>query len=99
MEQISSAEWQSKVIDSAKPVLVDFFATWCGPCKAMAPIIEEIADEHPEIDVYKLDIDENMDIAKKYGIMSIPTCIVFKNGEQACQIIGSRPKDEIVGLL
>jgi len=99
MEQITSAEWQSKVIDAEKTVLVDFSATWCGPCKAMAPVIEEIAEEHTEIDVYKLDIDESMEIAKKYGIMSVPTCIVFKNGEPASQIIGSRPKDEIVGLL
>ncbi len=98
--QINSADWQEKVLDSDKPVLIDFFATWCGPCKMMAPVIDEVAAEQAgQVDVYKIDIDENPDIAQKYGIMSIPTFIVFKNGEPAAQTLGARPKEQILAML
>ena len=98
-EQINSADWQAKVLDAAKPVLVDFFATWCGPCKMMAPVIDEVAAEKAgEAKVYKIDIDENMDIAQKYGVMSIPTFIVFKNGEPAGKTLGAQPKENILAL-
>ena len=97
-EQISSAEWQAKVLDSDKPVLVDFFATWCGPCKMMAPVIDEVAAEKADASVYKIDIDENPDIAQKYGVMSIPTFIVFKNGEPAGKTLGAQPKENILAL-
>ena len=99
-EQITSAEWQAKVLDSEKPVLVDFFATWCGPCKMMAPVIDEIAAEKAgEVAVYKIDIDENMEIAQRYGVMSIPTFIVFKGGEPAARTLGGQPKENILALL
>lgn len=97
-EQISSANWQAKVLDSDKPVLVDFFATWCGPCKMMAPVIDEVAAEKADAAVYKIDIDENPDIAQKYGVMSIPTFIVFKNGEPAGKTLGAQPKENILAL-
>ena len=97
-EQISSAEWQAKGLDSDKPVLVDFFATWCGPCKMMAPVIDEVAAEKADASVYKIDIDENPDIAQKYGVMSIPTFIVFKNGEPAGKTLGAQPKENILAL-
>ena len=98
--QINSADWQEKVLDSDKPVLIDFFATWCGPCKMMAPVMDEVAAEQAgQVDVYKIDIDENPDIAQKYGIMSIPTFIVFKNGEPAAQTLGARPKEQILAML
>ena len=99
-EQISSADWQAKVLDSQKPVLVDFFATWCGPCRMTAPIVEEISVEKAaEVDVYKIDVDENPDIAGRYGVMSIPTFIVFKNGEPTAKTLGAQSKENILALL
>lgn len=98
-EQINAADWQAKVLDAAEPVLVDFFATWCGPCKMMAPVIDEVAAEKAgSAKVYKIDIDENMEIAQKYGVMSIPTFIVFKNGEPAGKTLGAQPKEDILAL-
>jgi len=98
-EQINAADWQAKVLDSAEPVLVDFFATWCGPCKMMAPVIDEVAAEKAgSAKVYKIDIDDNMEIAQKYGVMSIPTFIVFKNGEPAAKTLGAQPKESILAL-
>ena len=99
-EQINSADWQVKVLDADTPVLVDFFATWCGPCKMMAPVIDEIAAEKAgQVAVYKIDIDENPDIAQRYGVMSIPTFISFKNGEVAAQSLGAQPKANIEAML
>lgn len=98
-EQINAADWQAKVLDEKEPVLVDFFATWCGPCKMMAPVIDEVAAEKAgEVKVYKIDIDDNMEIAQKYGVMSIPTFIVFKNGEPAAKTLGAQPKENILAL-
>ena len=98
-QQISSTEWQEKVLESDKPVLVDFFATWCGPCKMMAPVIDEVAAEKAgEADVYKVDVDDCPDIAQRYGIMSIPTFVVFKGGEVASQALGGQPKGSILAM-
>jgi thioredoxin 1 len=98
-QQISAAEWQEKVVESSVPVLIDFFATWCGPCRMMAPVIDEIAAEKAgEAAVYKIDIDENMEIAQKYGIMSIPTFIVFKNGQPVAKTLGAQPKEKVLEL-
>lgn len=98
-EQINAVDWQAKVLDAKEPVLVDFFATWCGPCKMMAPVIDEVAAEKAgEVKVYKIDIDDNMEIAQKYGVMSIPTFIVFKNGEPAAKTLGAQPKENILAL-
>ena len=99
-EQITSSDWQAKVLDASEPVLVDFFATWCGPCKMMAPVIDEVAAEKAgQASVYKIDIDENPDIAQQYGVMSIPTFIAFKNGEPAAKTLGAQPKEKILELL
>ena len=98
-EMISAADFQTKVLESGEPVLVDFFATWCGPCKMMAPVIDEVASEmEGKAKVYKLDIDESPEIAQRYGIMSVPTFIVFKNGHPAKQTLGGQPKQGIVAL-
>lgn len=98
-EQINSADWQAKVLDSTEPVLVDFFATWCGPCRMMAPVIDEIATEHAgKVNVYKIDVDQAPDIAAKYGVMSIPTFIVFKGGEPAAKTLGAQSKENILAL-
>ena len=99
VQQISSAEWEELVIGSDTPVLVDFFATWCGPCKSMATVVDEIATEQAgKIAVYKVDIDEDPDIPQQFKIMSIPTFIVFKNGEPAAKTLGAQPKEKILEL-
>ena len=99
-QQITAAEWQEKVLDATEPVLVDFFATWCGSCKMMAPVIDEIATEKAgAASVYKIDVDDSPSIAQQYGIMSIPTFIVFKGGEPVAQTLGARPKEDILAML
>lgn len=98
-EVISSADFKSKVIDSDKPVLVDFFATWCGPCKRVAPVLDEIATEMAgKAEVYKVDIDQSQDIAAKYRVSSVPTMILFKDGEPAKKVIGAQPKQAIMAI-
>lgn len=98
-QQISAAEFQSKVLEANEPVLVDFFATWCGPCRMMAPVIEEVSEEMAgKASVYKIDTDEAPEIAQQYGIMSIPTFIVFKDGKPAAQTLGAQPKEKILDL-
>jgi thioredoxin 1 len=89
----------AEVKASEKPVLLDFFATWCGPCRMIAPLIEQIAEEHPEFVVAKIDVDEEPELAQAFGIQSIPTLVVLKNGEVAETAVGARPKDAIVAML
>ena len=97
--KITTDNFEEEVLNSDRPVLIDFFATWCGPCKMMAPVIDEIAAEKAgEASVYKIDIDENMDIAQRYGVMSIPTFIVFKGGEPTSKTLGAQPKENILNL-
>lgn len=98
-QQISAAEFESKVLSASEPVLVDFFATWCGPCRMMAPTIDEVSQEMAgKASVYKLDIDEAPQIAQQLGIMSVPTFMVFKDGKVASQTIGAQPKENILAL-
>lgn len=96
---ITKENFEAEVLKSEKPVLVDFWATWCGPCKMIGPVIEEIANEHPEIKVCKINVDEEGELSIKHGVMSIPTLMIFKNGEIAQTAIGYRPKEEIEELL
>ena len=98
-QQISAAEFQEKVIGASEPVLVDFFATWCGPCRMMAPTIEEVAQEmQGKASVYKIDVDEAPEVAQQFGIMSVPTFIVFENGQPKAKTLGAQPKEGILAL-
>jgi len=93
---VSDAEFEREVLKSAKPVLVDFWAPWCGPCRMVAPIVEELADEYQgQVKFFKLNTDDNVETAAKYGIRSIPTLLMFKGGETVDQIIGFRPKGDL----
>lgn len=99
-EIINAANFEEKVLKNSKPVLVDFFATWCGPCKMMSPVIDEIAAEKAGVvDVFKIDVDENQSIAQKYQVMSIPTLIVFEHGQVKRQTLGAQPKAAVLDLL
>ncbi len=90
---VTDSTFSDTVIHSDKPVLVDFWATWCGPCKMVAPVLEEIAAEHADkLTVAKLDIDQNPATARDYRVMSIPTLLLFRNGEAVKQIVGAKPK-------
>ena len=89
---VTDAEWQDEVLGSDQPVLVDFWAEWCGPCRMVGPIVDEIASEQEGLKVLKLNVDENPNAARQYGVMSIPTLLVFKDGEQAKRIVGAKPK-------
>jgi thioredoxin 1 len=98
--EVSSANFQADVLESQQPVLVDFWATWCQPCKMIAPIVDQIASEYQgKITVGKLDTDANQDILMKYGVRSIPTLILFKGGEPVVRITGFQPKEKILGKL
>lgn len=97
MEKVFNSEnFDAEVIGSSKPVLVDFFATWCGPCKMMAPVIEKMAEEYDgKAVIGKLDVDESMDIAGRYGVMNIPTLIIFKDGQIANKFVGLQSKNDL----
>jgi thioredoxin 1 len=95
--EVTDASFNEAVLHSDKPVLVDFWATWCGPCRMVAPVLEEIAEEHKDkITVAKLDVDANPTIARDYQVLSIPTLMVFKGGEKVKEIVGARPKAALV---
>ena len=88
-----------EVKNSNKPVLLDFYADWCGPCRMVAPILHEIAEERPDVIVGKINVDEEEDLAMQFGVYSIPTLVVMKNGEIVRQVSGARPKAQILALL
>ena len=97
---LTDDSFQSEVIESSVPVLVDFWATWCGPCRMVAPIVDELAEEYDgRVKVGKVDVDSEQKIAADFGIRSIPTLLIFKDGKQADQIVGAVPKNQLVEKL
>ena len=97
--EITEQNFEKEVIDSEIPVLLDFWASWCGPCRMLSPVVEEIGNEYMNVKVGKVNVDEQSELAQKFGIMSIPTLMVFKNGQNIDTKVGVRPKSEIIAML
>ncbi len=96
---VTSENYAQEVLESDKTVLLDFFAVWCGPCKMIAPILEEIAEEREDVKICKIDVDQAMDIAAQFRVVSIPTLVVLRDGKVVTQAVGAMPKAEILELL
>ena len=90
---------ENEVMNADKPVLIDFFATWCGPCRMVSPIVDEIAEEHSEFKICKVNVDEEPELAQKFGVVSIPTLVVIRDGKVTGQSVGAKPKEEILEML
>ena len=96
---INKNNFHEEVLKSEKPVLVDFWAPWCGPCRMVGPIVDEIAAEHPEYKIVKVNVDEEPELASRFNVVSIPTLVAMKNGQIVQQSVGARPKNQILAML
>ena len=97
--EITAENFESEVLRSTKPVLLDFWAVWCMPCKLLSPVVDEIAEEYDSVKVGKVNVDEQRELAMKFGIRSIPTLLVFRSGQQSDMSVGVQPKEQILDML
>lgn len=96
---VNKSNFHQEVVESDKPVLLDFWAPWCGPCRMVVPLVEEIAEEHPEIKVVKINVQDEQELAAQFQVASIPTLMVVKNGKITNHAVGARPKEQILAML
>lgn len=99
LQKLNNSNFKNEVLEKEGIALVDFYATWCGPCKMISPVVDEIAAERADITVGKVDVDENGDLASAYGVMSIPTLIAFKDGKEYARSVGYKAKEQILAML
>ena len=97
--KLTAENFEVEAVKSEKPVFIDFYADWCGPCKMVSPIVDELAAEHPEFKIVKVNIDEEPELAMRFNVVSIPTLMVMKNGQIVEQSVGARPKNKILAML
>lgn len=97
--KLTTAEFENVAAKSAKPVLIDFWASWCGPCRMLSPVIDEVSEERNDVLFYKVNVDEEPELAKKFGVMSIPTLVLLENGHEKGTSVGYIPKEEVLEFL
>lgn len=97
--KVTNENFETAVLQANKPVLIDFYATWCGPCRMVSPLVDEIAEENKDYQICKVDVDESPELAQKFGVMSIPTLVVLKDGKVITQNVGAPPKNAILDML
>ena len=96
---LTKENFEAEALKAEKPVLIDFWASWCGPCRMLSPVVDEVAEERSDVKVCKINVDEQPELANNYGVMSIPTLILMKNGKIVSQAVGARPKESVLSMI